>query len=110
MGRIVFGVDVDVVGVEEKVLSAEEGVRKGLVGVVDEGGEGAVGGPFVGVVEGLDGEEFAAEGRERDREWAAWIGWGAVGESGGEEGIGGCGVWAGGLGRLIWRGGGGSGC
>lgn len=62
------GGDVDAAQGEE-VLRAEERVGEGLVGLVDEGRggfgaelEGALLGVSVGVVAGLEGEEFAAEG------------------------------------------------
>ncbi len=67
MCAVVFTVDVNVVGMEEKVLGAEEGVGEGAVGGVYKGGEGegfcvcGFVGMFVWVVEGLDVQEFAAQ-------------------------------------------------
>ena len=67
MCRIVFGIDIDVIIVEEEVLGTKKRVRKGFVCVVDQGREsegfaiGGCGGVFVGMVEGLDLEELASE-------------------------------------------------
>ena len=93
MRRIVLGVDVDVVGVLQQVLGAEQRVGEGFVRGVDEGRERErfgvcrLCGMLVWVVQGLDLEKFAAKSREGDREGAVGVGWGAEGQGAWEEGV-----------------------